>query len=79
MALRELAGDSVRITLLAPERHFHYRPMAVAEPFTIAHARRIELAKIAAEFDADLLTGALDGRRGRGAPHRDPRRHADRL
>jgi sulfide:quinone oxidoreductase len=59
MALRELAGDHVRITLLAPERHFHYRPMAVAEPFTIAHARRIELAKIAAEFDADVVTGAL--------------------
>ena len=59
MALRELAGDRVRITLLAPERHFHYRPMAVAEPFTIAHARRIELAQIAAEFDADLVTGAL--------------------
>ena len=59
MALRELAADHVRITLLAPERHFHYRPMAVAEPFTIAHARRIELAQIAAEYDADLVTGAL--------------------
>jgi sulfide:quinone oxidoreductase len=59
MALHELAGDHVRITLLAPERHFHYRPMAVAEPFTIAHARRIELAKITAEFDALLVPGAL--------------------
>jgi NADH dehydrogenase FAD-containing subunit len=44
MALRAIAGDRVRITLLAPERDFHYRPMAVAEPFTIAHARRVELA-----------------------------------
>ena len=45
MALHALAGDRVRITLLAPERDFHYRPMAVAEPFTIAHARRVELAR----------------------------------
>jgi sulfide:quinone oxidoreductase len=31
---------------------FRYRPMAVAEPFTIAHARRLPLAGIAADFDA---------------------------
>lgn len=60
MALRALAGDRVRITLLAPERDFHYRPMAVAEPFTIAHARRIELAKVAADFGARVISGALD-------------------
>jgi sulfide:quinone oxidoreductase len=60
MALRAIAGDRVRITLLAPERDFHYRPMAVAEPFTIAHARRVELATIAADFGADVVTGALE-------------------
>ena len=59
MALRELAGDRVRITLLAPERDFHYRPMAVAEPFTIAHARHVELKRIAADFDATVLRGAV--------------------
>lgn len=59
MALHELAGDRVRITLLAPDRHFHYRPMAVAEPFTIAHARQIELTALAAEFGAEVLTGAI--------------------
>jgi sulfide:quinone oxidoreductase len=59
MALRALAGERVRITLLAPERDFHYRPMAVAEPFTIAHARRLGLVAIAADFDARLVTGAL--------------------
>jgi sulfide:quinone oxidoreductase len=59
MALHELAGDLVHVTLLAPERNFHYRPMAVAEPFTIAHARRVELAQIAADFDAHVVTGAL--------------------
>jgi len=43
MALRSLVADRVRITLLAPERDYHYRPMAVAEPFSIAHARHVAL------------------------------------
>ena len=60
MALHAIAGDRVRVTLLAPERNFHYRPMAVAEPFTIAHARRVELAQVAADFGAQVVTGALD-------------------
>lgn len=59
MALRALAGDRVSITLLAPEREFRYRPMTVAEPFTIARARHIALADIAADFDADLVIDAL--------------------
>jgi sulfide:quinone oxidoreductase len=59
MALRALAGDRVRITLLAPERDYHYRPMAVAEPFSIAQARSIALVAIAADFDARHITGAL--------------------
>jgi sulfide:quinone oxidoreductase len=60
MALRAIAGDRVRVTLLAPERNFHYRPMAVAEPFTIAHARRMDLAKVAADFGAQVVSGALE-------------------
>ncbi|MDP2710004.1 MAG: hypothetical protein Q8O56_02175 [Solirubrobacteraceae bacterium] len=60
MALRSLAGERVRITLLAPEREFRYRPMAVREPFTIAHAQRVELAPIAAEFGAQLVQGELE-------------------
>jgi sulfide:quinone oxidoreductase len=59
MALRTLAGDSVRITLLAPERHFRYRPMAVAEPFSIAQARHIALVAVAADFGARYVRGAL--------------------
>ncbi len=59
MALRALAGDRVQITLLAPEREFRYRPMAVAEPFTIAHARHVDLAAIVADFGAELVPGAL--------------------
>ena len=59
MALRNLAGDRVRITLLAPERDYHYRPMAVAEPFSIAHARSVALVAIAADFDTHHVRGAL--------------------
>ena len=59
MALRDLAGDAVAITLLAPEPEFRYRPMAVVEPFTIDRAQRLPLAPIAADFDAQLVTGAL--------------------
>jgi sulfide:quinone oxidoreductase len=61
MALRVLAGDRVRITLLAPERDFHYRPMAVAEPFSLGRARHIALVAIAADFDAQHVAGALAG------------------
>jgi sulfide:quinone oxidoreductase len=61
MALRALVGDRARITLLAPNREFAYRPMAVAEPFTISHARHVPLPGIAADFDADLVIGSLAG------------------
>jgi sulfide:quinone oxidoreductase len=59
MALRSLAGDRVRITLLAPDRDFRHRPTSVAEPFSIAHARQIALVSICADFDAQHVRGAL--------------------
>ena len=39
MALRDLAGDRVAITLIAPETTFTYRSMKVVEPFYLGHAR----------------------------------------
>jgi sulfide:quinone oxidoreductase len=33
LALRDLAGERVELTLLSPEAEFVYRPMAVAEPW----------------------------------------------
>jgi sulfide:quinone oxidoreductase len=59
MALRHLAADRVRITLIAPERDYRYRPMAVAEPFSIAHARRVALVAIAADFEARHVRGSV--------------------
>ena len=59
MALRDMAGDRVDLTLLAPEAEFVYRPMAVAEPFGRGHADRHPLAEIASEFEAELIQAAL--------------------
>jgi sulfide:quinone oxidoreductase len=54
IALRDLAGDRVDITLIAPDDAFTYRPMTVAEPFAEGRARRYELSKIADRFGARL-------------------------
>jgi sulfide:quinone oxidoreductase len=59
IGLRELAGDRVEITLVAPEQSFTYRPMTVAVPFSQGHATRYELGRIAARFDARLVQDAV--------------------
>ena len=55
IALRDLAGERVTITLVAPETHFTYRPMTVAQPFSLGHAREYALAGIAEEFNAGFI------------------------
>ena len=47
LALRALAAGRVHVTVLAPDRHFTYRPLAVGEPFGQGHATRYELQAIA--------------------------------
>src|SRR5215210_8067651 len=59
LALRDLAGDRVTLTLLSPEDAFVYRPMAVAQPFARGHARRHGLRTVTGNVDADLVRGAL--------------------
>jgi sulfide:quinone oxidoreductase len=59
MALRELAGDRVRATLVAPEPDFVFRPLAVAEPFGLGEARRYPLRRIAADVGAGLVRAGL--------------------
>lgn len=54
-ALRELAGERVQLTLIAPVDDFVYRPMAVAEPFTSGGAQRYPLSRLAAEAGAELV------------------------
>ena len=55
MALRDLAGDRVAITLIAPETTFSYRPMKVVEPFQLGHAREYQLADIARDHGARFI------------------------
>lgn len=61
MALRDLAGLRVKLTLLSPEADFVFRPMAVAEPFARGQARRRALAGIAESVGAEFRQGALAG------------------
>src|SRR3954453_6173838 len=59
LALRNLAGDRVRCTLLTPEREFVYRPMAVGEPFARGGAAHHRLGTGARDLDAELVAGRL--------------------
>ncbi len=61
IGLRSLAGDRVRIRLLAPGPDFVYRPTAVAEPFGLGSPRRYPLDSVAADFSAELVVAALEG------------------
>jgi sulfide:quinone oxidoreductase len=60
VGLRDLAGERVRTTLLAPEAEFVYRPMKVQEPFVAFNdARRYSLEEIARDIGAELRRGAF--------------------
>jgi sulfide:quinone oxidoreductase len=59
LALRDLASERVRCTLLTPEAEFVYRPMAVAEPFARGQAAHHRLDAIASELGAELVAGRL--------------------
>lgn len=59
LALQHLAADRVKVTMLAPNEEFVYRPMTVAEPFSFAAARRYPLAPIARDLEAELVNGSL--------------------
>jgi sulfide:quinone oxidoreductase len=59
LALRDLAAERVALTLLAPERQFSYRPMAVAVPFARGHMQRFDLADVARATGAEHVRGEL--------------------
>jgi sulfide:quinone oxidoreductase len=59
LALRELAGERVTITLLAPEDELAYRPLSVADPFSIALTRRYPLDPIVRDIGAERIVGRL--------------------
>lgn len=71
LALRELAGDRVALTLVAPEPDFVLRPLRTAEPFSAGHVVRHPVAELAEAVDARLLVDAVVAV--------SPERHAARL
>ncbi len=65
LALRAMARDRVRLTLIAPDEDFSYRPLAVAEPFGLGRATRVPLARLTegAELIAEAVTAVDDAAR----------------
>jgi sulfide:quinone oxidoreductase len=55
LALRDLAGDRVRLVLAAPDDQFTYRPLAVAEPFALGRAHQVPLSQFADDAGAELV------------------------
>lgn len=60
LALRALAQERVEITMLAPQRHFTYRPLAVNEPFDRGSTLQVELGAIAADQGFRIVRDTLD-------------------
>jgi sulfide:quinone oxidoreductase len=59
LALHDLAGDRIRMTIIAPNREFELRPLRTAEPFSRDHVRRHSLATLAARVGAQLIPAAV--------------------
>ena len=59
LALRDLAGDRVDVTLISPEDHFVYRPMSTATPFARGHAKTHRLADLAPQLGVKVVADAL--------------------
>src|SRR5438128_912101 len=59
-ALRSLAGQSVELTLVAPEDEFVYRPLAVEEPFAVGRTRQVPLQSAARDANAGFLAATVE-------------------
>jgi sulfide:quinone oxidoreductase len=59
LALRDLAGERISTTMLAPEPEFVYRPMRVREPFARSAARQYPLGSIADDIGVELRQDAF--------------------
>jgi sulfide:quinone oxidoreductase len=61
LALHAMAGERVRLSVIAPDPEFTYRPLAVAEPFALGRAHRVALSQFAQEADAEVIIDAVVG------------------
>ncbi len=71
LALHALAGERIRVTMVAPEQRFEIRALRTAIPFAQAHTKRHELATIAEHCGAELVHERIASV--------EPRRHSVRL
>jgi sulfide:quinone oxidoreductase len=61
LALRALAPDLVRPTLLAPDPIFRYRPLSVTQPFGLGVPRGFDLAEMAMANGGSFINESLSG------------------
>jgi sulfide:quinone oxidoreductase len=59
LALATLVPGRARVTVVAPNAQFAYRPLAVREPFAYGSARRYPLGRIVGDAEAELLADEL--------------------
>jgi sulfide:quinone oxidoreductase len=59
LALHDLAGDRVRLTIVAPNAEFELRPLRTAEPFARDHVRHHSLAALAERVGAELVAAPV--------------------
>jgi sulfide:quinone oxidoreductase len=59
IALRDLAGERVDITMLAPEEDFVFKPLSVGEPFALGDAQRLPLKRFARDLGIELVQDGL--------------------
>jgi sulfide:quinone oxidoreductase len=59
LALRDLAGGRARITLIAPDPDFVYKPLLVEEPFGLGPPEQYALEPLAEESGAEFLLRAV--------------------
>lgn len=74
IALREMAGDRVEVTICSPHEDFIYRPLAVGEPYGASRAMRYDLAELAEGCGAGYRRasiGSVDGEARRARTHDD--------
>jgi sulfide:quinone oxidoreductase len=59
LALRDMAGDRVRLTMIAPDPDFVYKPLLVEEPFGLGPPEQYALQPLAEECGAEFLLRSL--------------------
>ena len=59
LALRDLAGDLVEVTLVSPTDRFTFAPASVGVPFGKSVVRQFDLFRIANDLGVRLVVGAV--------------------